>query len=204
VHWPALKRALDATFSVAHGSASSLPFVILDVQLPIEHVDVNLHPTKAEVAILHEDAVIQGICTSVQHVLKQHHEIQAVQRHHSAGNPVGQLEAARVRTDRTAQTIASLARGPVMPVGSHTLSDGSRPGGQPTSHPFAEDTDGGLVDVLKRHVPVGISGYWWLLQHGADLYMLDLRIVAEELAHQQCRLCWFRLRCHASGCNRVL
>jgi hypothetical protein len=29
VHWPALKRALDATFSVAHGSASSLPFVIL-------------------------------------------------------------------------------------------------------------------------------------------------------------------------------
>jgi DNA mismatch repair ATPase MutL len=45
-----------------------------DVQLPIEHVDVNLHPTKAEVAILHEDAVIQGICTSVQHVLKQHLE----------------------------------------------------------------------------------------------------------------------------------
>lgn len=42
--------------------------------MPIEHVDVNLHPTKAEVAILHEDAVIQGICASVQHILKHHHE----------------------------------------------------------------------------------------------------------------------------------
>lgn len=117
------------------------------MQLPIEHVDVNLHPTKAEVAILHEDAVIQGICTSVQHALKHHHKyastgsiavwhvqavvqlkqdlqvaavpcrVQAVQTHHTAGSPAGVLEATRVRTDRTAQTIASLVRGPVTPVG---------------------------------------------------------------------------------------
>lgn len=51
----------------------------------------------------------------------------------------------------------------------------------------------GLVDILKRHVPVGISGHWWLLQHGADLYMLDLRIVAEDLAHQQVRPASLRL-----------
>jgi hypothetical protein len=51
-------------------------------------------------------------------------------------------------------------------------------------HPSA-----GLVTILKRHVPVGISGHWWLLQHGADLCLLDLRIVAEELAHQQVRAC---------------
>lgn len=29
VQWPALKRALDATFGVAHGSVNCLPFVIL-------------------------------------------------------------------------------------------------------------------------------------------------------------------------------
>jgi DNA mismatch repair protein, C-terminal domain len=117
------------------------------VQLPINHVDVNLHPTKAEVAILHEDAVIHGICTSAQDVLKRHHgcaprqwqpreplqsvlhpcldlkvalapcRMRGVGTHRGAGTSGGQLEATRVRTDQASQTIASLARAPIKHAG---------------------------------------------------------------------------------------
>jgi DNA mismatch repair ATPase MutL len=44
--------------------------------MPASHVDVNLHPTKAEVAVLHQAAIIAGICGAVQDVLKGHDGIQ--------------------------------------------------------------------------------------------------------------------------------
>ena len=40
-----------------------------DMRLPGEHVDVNLHPTKKEVGFLHQDLLIEAICTAVEDLL---------------------------------------------------------------------------------------------------------------------------------------
>uniref|UniRef100_A0A0X3NRR8 DNA mismatch repair protein Mlh1 n=1 Tax=Schistocephalus solidus TaxID=70667 RepID=A0A0X3NRR8_SCHSO len=50
----------STNFSVLNLRASSL-FVYLGLQLPPDTLDVNVHPTKAEVHFLHEDAVVAGL-----------------------------------------------------------------------------------------------------------------------------------------------
>ena len=40
-----------------------------DLRLPGDHVDVNLHPTKKEVGFLHQDLLIEAICSAVEEKL---------------------------------------------------------------------------------------------------------------------------------------
>lgn len=42
-----------------------------DMQLPNTHIDANLHPTKEEVAILHQEVVIDSVCSAIEHVLRK-------------------------------------------------------------------------------------------------------------------------------------
>ena len=39
------------------------------MKLPCEHVDVNVHPTKEEVAVLHQEAVVEAICAAAREQL---------------------------------------------------------------------------------------------------------------------------------------
>ncbi|KAF8570211.1 hypothetical protein P879_03307 [Paragonimus westermani] len=50
------------------GYRSSL-FVYLNLQLPPESLDVNVHPTKSEVHFLHEDQIVSGLQDAVEHCL---------------------------------------------------------------------------------------------------------------------------------------
>lgn len=48
VECTALKRAIEVVYSATLPKASK-PFIYMTIQLPHEHVDVNIHPTKREV-----------------------------------------------------------------------------------------------------------------------------------------------------------
>lgn len=63
-----LKRSLEALYATLLPK-SSKPFIFLDVTLPPSHVDVNIHPTKKEVAFLHQEELVGAISEAVQNVL---------------------------------------------------------------------------------------------------------------------------------------
>ncbi|KAK4469662.1 hypothetical protein MN116_007192 [Schistosoma mekongi] len=44
-------------------------YVYLNIQLPAHTLDVNVHPTKAEVNFLHEDEIVNGLQDAVEHAL---------------------------------------------------------------------------------------------------------------------------------------
>lgn len=51
-------------------SASKNKFCALlqDIQLPGDQVDVNVHPTKHEVIMLHQEEITQALCDALQHL----------------------------------------------------------------------------------------------------------------------------------------
>lgn len=54
-----LRRALEAVHSASAPKAER-PWIYLSLRMPPTHVDVNVHPTKAEVAFLHAEALAAG------------------------------------------------------------------------------------------------------------------------------------------------
>ena len=63
-----LRRAVESVYadSLPRGAK---PFVYLALELPGPHVDVNVHPTKREVAFLHEDRLCDALARTTKEVL---------------------------------------------------------------------------------------------------------------------------------------
>jgi len=68
VECASLKRVLESIYAEA-SSQGSKPFIYLSLDLPGPHLDVNIHPTKREVAIFHEDLLCQAIYEAARKVL---------------------------------------------------------------------------------------------------------------------------------------
>lgn len=65
VEFPPLKRTLEATYAAILPKAAR-PFAFLDIQMPPGDVDVNVHPTKKEVAFLHQEELVEAVRTAVE------------------------------------------------------------------------------------------------------------------------------------------
>ncbi|CAH8517049.1 unnamed protein product [Schistosoma haematobium] len=57
-------------------STSNSLYVYLNIQLPAHTLDVNVHPTKAEVNFLHEDEIVNGLQDAVEQALLSSAQIQ--------------------------------------------------------------------------------------------------------------------------------
>eukprot|EP00958_Prasinococcus_capsulatus_P021439 scaffold2910_cov390-Prasinococcus_capsulatus_cf.AAC.54 len=55
-----LMQAVEAFYAL-HLPKNARPWVFLELRLPPEEVDVNVHPTKKEVGFLNEDSIIQKV-----------------------------------------------------------------------------------------------------------------------------------------------
>ena len=63
-----LRRAVESVY-VDTLPRGAKPFVYLSLELPGPHVDVNVHPTKREVAFLHEDRLCDALARATKEVL---------------------------------------------------------------------------------------------------------------------------------------
>lgn len=61
----AIKKALDAIYSTFLPKGGH-PFVYISLEIEPHRVDVNIHPTKREVNFLHEDEIIEKLCSAAQ------------------------------------------------------------------------------------------------------------------------------------------
>ncbi|XP_040379646.1 DNA mismatch repair protein MLH1 isoform X1 [Oryza brachyantha] len=64
----ALKRAIEFVYSATLPQASK-PFIYMSINLPSEHVDVNIHPTKKEVSLLNQERIIETIKDAIEEKL---------------------------------------------------------------------------------------------------------------------------------------
>ena len=60
-----LRRAVESIYSDTLPKGAK-PFVYLSLELPGPHIDVNVHPTKREVAFLHEDRLCDAVAAAVR------------------------------------------------------------------------------------------------------------------------------------------
>ncbi|VAI71062.1 unnamed protein product [Triticum turgidum subsp. durum] len=63
-----LKRATEFVYSAILPQASK-PFIYMSINLPPEHVDVNIHPTKKEVSLLNQERIIEKIKDAIEEKL---------------------------------------------------------------------------------------------------------------------------------------
>ena len=60
-----LRRAVESIYSDTLPKGGK-PFVYISLELPGPHIDVNVHPTKREVAFLHEDRLCDAVAVAVR------------------------------------------------------------------------------------------------------------------------------------------
>ncbi|XP_020110363.1 DNA mismatch repair protein MLH1-like [Ananas comosus] len=65
VECTALKRAIEVVYAATLPKASK-PFIYMSIDLPSEHVDVNMHPTKREVGLLNQESLIDTIQNAIE------------------------------------------------------------------------------------------------------------------------------------------
>lgn len=68
VQCPVLKNSIEAIVSSVHAKSSTF-WAFLDVRMPYQHVDVNMHPTKSEVMFLFESELVDAVRRAVEDAL---------------------------------------------------------------------------------------------------------------------------------------
>eukprot|EP00892_Ulva_mutabilis_P006513 jgi/Ulvmu1/4233/UM191_0006.1 len=66
----ALKSGLESIYAALHAKSSNF-WAFLDVRMPTQHVDVNVHPTKSEVMFLHEQELVDLVRQAVEGALEE-------------------------------------------------------------------------------------------------------------------------------------
>ncbi|XP_076903537.1 DNA mismatch repair protein MLH1-like, partial [Bidens hawaiensis] len=78
VECTALKRAIEIVYGVTLPKASK-PFIYMSINLPPEHVDVNVHPTKREVSLLNQEVIIEKIQSTIEVKLRNFNDMSTYQ-----------------------------------------------------------------------------------------------------------------------------
>ena len=73
IECPPLKRRLEELytnrFRCLNNSNNTKPWIFLSLHVPPQHVDVNVHPTKQQITLLHFDAIVQHLTYQLQILL---------------------------------------------------------------------------------------------------------------------------------------
>lgn len=196
-----LKRAIQNVYATTCSDAKF--FVILELVLPCDAVDVNVHPTKEEVTVLHQDAITATVCDALRELLVALEPTRVAPASQAASLVPTRVDrrsndgALRVRTDPSTQTLtdmpARLARSAAALEAQARGQHSQRQSQGDDALGFSAILDGikqgaapGFESGFPEHSMVGITrGPLAILQLESELYQLNLAAVSKEMAYQR-------------------
>ena len=143
------------------------PLVVLFVAVPPDDVDVNVHPTKAEIRLRREGEVIAAVQRAIRRTLAAHDvAVPALQDGASSADGAAQIPSAPADSD------VELTAPPLMPPMREPDNDASSPSG--SSPPRF---------VLR---PVGQVGLTYIVAEGPEgIYLIDQHAAHERVVFEQ-------------------
>ncbi|GAB2217520.1 hypothetical protein Drorol1_Dr00000717 [Drosera rotundifolia] len=140
VECSALKRAIEIVYAATLPKAAK-PFIYMSIQLPPEHVDVNIHPTKREVSLLNQEIIIEKIQTTVEMQLRSSNETRAFQVQEFQPSQIGSLG---VTADTKSDPSPSSSKSLKVPVQKMVRTDSLNPAGR--MHAYLQTKPSGLLE----------------------------------------------------------
>jgi DNA mismatch repair protein MutL len=147
------------------------PVAVIMVTLPPEEVDVNVHPTKAEVRFRRADAVFTAVQRTVRHTIIDQSPVAPLSESVFWGSP--DWEARRERLARVSREYASQL--------GMDLSDM-----EPGQHPHQRPRSAEAAPALPMLRVVGQVGAMYIVAEGPDgLYLIDQHAAHERILYEQ-------------------
>ncbi|AQK98096.1 DNA mismatch repair protein MLH1 [Zea mays] len=195
VECTALKRAIEFVYSATLPQASK-PFIYMSINLPSEHVDVNIHPTKKE--------AVNSALTQVYTQKDKGTEVKMAPGVKSQKAPVSQMvrtdprnpsgslhaywhgQSSKLENKYDLVSVRNVVRSRRNPKDAGDLS---------SRHELLMEIDShchpGLLEVIKNCTYVGLADeVSALIQYNTHLYLVNVVNVSKELMYQQA-LCRF-------------
>ncbi|RLN23432.1 DNA mismatch repair protein MLH1 [Panicum miliaceum] len=122
-----LKRAIEFVYSATIPQASK-PFIYMSINLPPEHVDVNIHPTKKEVSLLNQERIIEIIKNTIEEKLRSSNTTRIFQT--QAVNPSALTQANMQKEKGTEVKMSSGMKSQKIPVSQMVRTDPRDPSGR--------------------------------------------------------------------------
>ena len=207
VESPVLRRCVESVYGVLLPKGVK-PFVFLSIRMPPEWVDVNLHPTKAEVAMLHEEAVCDCVRSGVEESLLATEDTRSMEKNvrvqtllppsrttdtvdmaqatDATDGTKGQGRASGrsrrperlVRVDAQSRTLDELL------LSAPCRKNRRRPSGA-FDVGSTWDVHEGLREILRENVVIGwVDSEHILVQKATKLYLLDVGELSHDLFAQ--------------------
>lgn len=209
VESPKIRRCVESVYGVLLPKGVK-PFVFMSITMPLGWVDVNIHPTKTEVAMLHEEIVCDCVRQAVEETLLTSEDSRTmdlrvqttlVTAEASHGSQATRPMTQTALTNQTTQaTQATQARRPDKLVRvdaqSRTLEQllsapsrknhGRSRERSSATFDLAGGVHEGLQEILKENVVIGwVDRERILVQKATKLYLLDVGRLSRDLFVQR-------------------
>lgn len=184
---PALSTALIQAYHTLL-MVGRYPLAILFLQLPVETVDVNVHPAKAEVRFKNADLIFRGVQRAVRRALLAHSPVPSI-----GGNlywqPTPGVQGAGRQVDPAWSMSTDAVTNPISPISTNL--DASIP-----TSPRQAGLAAGGVPLLRL---IGQIASAYLVAEGPDgLYLIDQHAAHERVLFENFMALW-----RGSGQNEV-